>query len=162
MSIEARLEEATPFKKFDADMLIRYDYLASQTLGKDHWRVAESFKFYVGNQEDNTWVVVPANFLTDGATIPRWLWWVTPPWSMYGQAAALHDYLIEYETMFVGDQPTHVDRKLADNIFDEALVVNHVRWFPRKVMVLCVKAWTKFGRPKSAGYRAKKQLLERS
>lgn len=41
-------------------------------------------------------VVVPAGTMSDGATVPRPLWWFLPPWGDRGTAAAiLHDYLCE-------------------------------------------------------------------
>ncbi len=41
-------------------------------------------------------VIVPEGTISDGATVPRPLWWFLPPWGDRGtQAAILHDYLCE-------------------------------------------------------------------
>lgn len=160
MTVAQKLQEATPFKKFDTEMSIRYDYDASQVLKSDYWRVTESFKFYIGEEADNTWVVVPAGFLTDGASVPRYLWWAMPAWSLYGQASALHDFLIEHQVKYVNGETVRVPRDEADRIFDEALKVNHVRKLQRWVMVYIVKWWGKYGWHKSDGFLAKKRVLE--
>jgi hypothetical protein len=47
-------------------------------------------------QCENVLVVVPAGTISDGATVPRPLWWLLPPWGDRGtQAAVLHDYICE-------------------------------------------------------------------
>lgn len=39
-------------------------------------------------------VTIPAGYMTDGATLPQWLWWFLPPWGDPAtRAAILHDYL---------------------------------------------------------------------
>ena len=40
-------------------------------------------------------MTVPPGFVTDGATVPRPLWWLFPPVGRYFLAAALHDYLLD-------------------------------------------------------------------
>ena len=39
-------------------------------------------------------IKVPAGFITDGASVPRALWWLFPPTGRYFQAAVVHDYLL--------------------------------------------------------------------
>lgn len=39
---------------------------------------------------------LPAGFMSDGASVPRFLWWFLPPWGDRSTVAALfHDYLTE-------------------------------------------------------------------
>lgn len=38
---------------------------------------------------------VPAGFVTDGASVPRWLWSVFPPVGRYFVAACLHDHALQ-------------------------------------------------------------------
>jgi len=38
-------------------------------------------------------IVVPAGFVTDFASTPRWIWAVLPPFGTYQLAAVLHDFL---------------------------------------------------------------------
>ena len=40
-------------------------------------------------------VTVPAGFITDGASVPRLLWWLFPPVGRYFLAAVVHDWLLE-------------------------------------------------------------------
>ena len=63
----------------------------------------------------NGWVV-PAGFVTDGASTPRILWPVIHPWGKWLKAAILHDWLL-----------TQGDREHADHEFYEALVWCGVR-----------------------------------
>lgn len=37
---------------------------------------------------------VPDGFVTDGASVPRALWWLFPPTGRYFLAAVVHDYLL--------------------------------------------------------------------
>ena len=39
--------------------------------------------------------VVPPGFVTDGASVPRLLWWLFPPTGRYFKAAAVHDWLLD-------------------------------------------------------------------
>lgn len=59
--------------------------------------------------------MVPTGFITDGATVPRWLWWLYNPFGPYAPAAAVHDYLL---THHVGKT---LRRSTADRFFKEAL-----------------------------------------
>lgn len=73
-------------------------------------------------QSDTVVIVVPKGTISDGATVPRPLWWFLPPWGDLGtQAAVLHDYLCEQL-----DKGTPVNgcetRSLCDHQFYLALV----------------------------------------
>lgn len=160
----ADLQQATPFNRFDASLSVRYDEEASATLNKDYWRVIESFKFYVGDELDRTWVVVPAGFLTDGASVPWPFWSILPPWGVYGQAAVVHDILCETLTYHVHEIPTKIDRKRADRIFKEAMIVANVPTWKRRLLYLGVRAYATI-KPLIPWSRAKrtahKQYLEK-
>jgi len=43
-------------------------------------------------------VKVPEGFVTDGASVPRLLWWLFPPTGRYFTAAVVHDWLLERGT----------------------------------------------------------------
>lgn len=68
-------------------------------------------------------IIVPTGFETDGASIPRPLWWFLPTWGRYSRAAVVHDYLCRTKTP---------SRRKADAVFFDAMVecgVNvTVRW----------------------------------
>lgn len=42
--------------------------------------------------------VVPSGFISDGATSPKFIWWLLPPVSRYFTAAIGHDYLLSIGT----------------------------------------------------------------
>ena len=58
-----------------------------------HWRLVESFAISLPTSVANRPIVVPKNFVTDFASVPRYLWSLYPPWGRYGKAAIIHDYL---------------------------------------------------------------------
>jgi hypothetical protein len=49
--------------------------------------------FYVTNAGET--IVVPAGYITDFASIPRFLWWLLPPTGRYQYAALIHDRLYD-------------------------------------------------------------------
>ncbi|MFI7678574.1 DUF1353 domain-containing protein [Actinophytocola sp. NPDC049390] len=53
------------------------------------WRLLRSVQ-YAGDLG----VLVPVGYVTDFASVPRLLWWFTPPSGEYTLAAIVHDYLI--------------------------------------------------------------------
>jgi len=156
------LSQALPFHNVDVGLTIHYDRTASQALGKDYWRVVHAFKFYVGAKEDNLWVVVPAGFLTDGATVPRPFWSLIPPWGAYGQAAVVHDWLCEQGMLYHNGELVDISRSRGDAIFKEAMKVAGVGYWTRSVMYWAVRAFAKFKRKPDAARRALKARLEQS
>lgn len=76
-------------------------------------------------------IVVPAGFISDGATIPKGFTWLYPKiGGRYTKAAILHDY------MYTNAIAT---KKEADTIFEEALKVLGCNKFTVKVFMLGVK-----------------------
>lgn len=42
------------------------------------------------------YVTLPDGYMSDGVSVPRWLWWFLPPWGDRATfAALLHDYLLD-------------------------------------------------------------------
>lgn len=114
------------FTKFDAELWVTYDALASKLLGQEYWRVIKGFRYYIGSKDSNRWVEVPEGYLTDGASVPRAFWGIIPPWGSYGQAAVVHDILCEYLTIVEDGMPKRITRKEADEILLEAMHVLQV------------------------------------
>ncbi len=56
---------------------------------------------------------VPAGFVTDLASIPKVLWAILPPWSRYGPAAVVHDWLYW----------SGVPRATCDGVLREAMIL---------------------------------------
>lgn len=113
----------TAIQSFTAPLDIRYDAAASQLLGADFWRVISPFRYYLGQRFSEQWVTVPAGYLSDGASVPRPLWNLIPPWGDYGQAAVVHDLLCETLEINVAGVATAITRARCDEIFDEAMAV---------------------------------------
>jgi len=77
------------------------------------WRLEQPLTFRA--------VTVPAGFITDGASVPRPLWWFIPSWGSYSRAAVVHDYLC----LQLAQGTPHASaptRKAADAIFYDAMV----------------------------------------
>lgn len=151
---EEQLQAAERFHKFDAVLDIRFDEVASRRLDKNFWRVTKSFKFYVGMPEDQIWVYVPAGYLTDGASVPRPFWSLIPPWGRYGQAAVVHDFLVDQLFYYVKGEKVTISRHHADRIFLEAMKVAGVGWFLRHLMYRSVSLWSRI-KPKDDDRRLK-------
>ena len=81
------------FEWIDKSVGIMYDPVLSKKKQKDIYTTLDSFTFSFPNYPGGGFVIVPAGFQTDGATVPRLFWSILPPWGVYGQAAILHDYL---------------------------------------------------------------------
>jgi hypothetical protein len=65
-------------------------------------------------------VVIPAGFVTDGASVPRLFWNLIPPLGKYGQAAVVHDYLYRWQAY---------SRRRSDDALLEAMWVSGcARW----------------------------------
>ncbi|MEN6605901.1 MAG: DUF1353 domain-containing protein [Bryobacteraceae bacterium] len=61
--------------------------------GRD-WRLVEEFEF--ASEVLERIVRVPRGFITDFASIPRFLWPLLPPTGTYGKAAVVHDMLYRH------------------------------------------------------------------
>lgn len=59
----------------------------NEHLKRTHYRLLEDLKVL-----DH---IIPAGFISDGATTPRILWAIFPPIADYAEAAFLHDFLLE-------------------------------------------------------------------
>lgn len=104
------------------------------------WRVAQTFRYYVGEEGSSEWIDVPVGFTTDLASVPRLCWNLFPPDGSYTQAAVLHDFLY----LCRGFEPSHIpsgpySRAKVDAIFLEAMGVLGVGWLQRHVMYRAVR-----------------------
>lgn len=64
---------------------------------------------------------LPAGFMSDGASVPRFLWWFLPPWGDVSTVAALiHDFACD--SLKAGEPlPGGSTRAACDRLFREAL-----------------------------------------
>ena len=119
------------FVSFTAKPLIYYDDDASAQLRGDYYRVAESFRYYLGEEYADQWVFIPAGMLTDLASIPRIVWNILPPSGKYGAAAIVHDRLCNTLQITQAGKAVEINRAKADAILGEAMEVLEVPWLKR-------------------------------
>ena len=129
-------------RTFDTQLGIVYSKHASGALGRDHWVVKKEFKVIIDGDPDK-FVIIPKGFLTDGASVPRLFWGLLPPWGSYGQAAVLHDYLIESLSYDDHGVKIIIERKHADRIFSDAMKELGVGDLTRKTMYNAVRGYSK-------------------
>jgi hypothetical protein len=132
---------AVPFEDFNALMSIEYDEAASNFCSHDYWRVTQAFRYYFDDPTLQTYVEVPVNYMSDGASVPRPFWDLLPPQGSYGQAAVLHDYLCEHLTQVKNGQTVTITRKQADVAFKDAMVALGVPRWKRNVMFIAVAVY---------------------
>jgi len=136
------------------------------------WRVASQFRYQLGDDAaslefvdadaapgttvfrriNNPIVItVPADFLTDFASIPRIFHWLYSPTGPWGKAAVIHDYL--YQTGIF-------TKRVADAIFYDGMLASGVPWWRRWIMFKAVvwfggKAWNAHRRANLTGDASK-------
>jgi hypothetical protein len=127
------------FTRFSAEEQLRYDKTASVLNNKDIWDTIPGFRYYIGEENSTRYVDVETNFKTDGATIPRWLWWLLPPIGEYTQCTTLHDKLCTTYKIIqvVNGKPIQVKvtRKQIDAILKESMDVLNVTPWKKKVIM---------------------------
>ncbi|RYD46005.1 MAG: DUF1353 domain-containing protein, partial [Verrucomicrobiaceae bacterium] len=97
------------------------------------WRIEQDFTYEVGDKGSGKTITVPAGFQTDGASVPQILWAMFPAWGSYSRAAVIHDLLCHL--INTGRPHEHAPtRKIADEIFKEAMVVCGTGWFTRTIL----------------------------
>lgn len=127
--------------------------------GYRHFVVREPFVYEVGALGSGRKVIIPVNFETDFASIPRGLWNILPPVGAgYDKAAVVHDYLyrggfitsLAYDPVTQQEYELHEDvtRAQADAILKEAMDALGVGWWTRNMIYAGVRVgghipWTK-------------------
>lgn len=135
------IENAVPFTKFDTAVNFVHDIEASLKYKKKMYRVLKPFRFYVGNKADNTWVYVPEGFLSDLASVPKWVERFIPHDGPYAPAAIVHDILCEHATIFKNGEPVFVSYNTAHDIFKEAMGVLKIKWLLKNIIYWSVKVY---------------------
>jgi len=104
------------------------------------WRLELVLSYEVGALGSGRVVAVPVGFVTDGASVPRPLWWLLPAWGRYSRAAVVHDFLCD--RIERGAAHIHAaDRRTADAIFYEAMTVCGVNNVIKFSIWLAVRAF---------------------
>lgn len=85
--------------------------------------------FIVNDKE----IVVPADFRTDLASVPRIFWLFISPIGKHSIAAVMHDYIYSLECEL------NIHRKEADMMFYYVMLHCHVHKFTAALMYCCVR-----------------------
>lgn len=109
----------------------------TQTANWREWIIETPLRYEIGGLGTGRFIEVPVGFLTDGASIPRLLWWLLPTWGVYSRAAVVHDYLYD---RIEAEKPNQYapNFQAANDIFLEAMKVCGVPWLLRHLMWLAV------------------------
>jgi len=96
---------------------------------KNHvWKVIGGFSIHIDRTNES--IVIPNNFYTDLASIPRIAYTLFPRSDEYDLAATVHDYI--YST---GKYP----RKTCDNVFKDLLILSKVKKKIANLMYMAVR-----------------------
>lgn len=111
----------------------------------------DDFGFEVGSMGSGYWVRVPQQFITDLASVPKFLWSFIPPHGLHLSAAIIHDFL------YSGASGLGLNRRIADAIFLDAMKVSNVKWARRHLMWMAVRAfgWIRY---KEDGSKSKEDI----
>ena len=77
-------------------------------------------------------IKVELGFVTDLATVPKWIRWLLPPDGEYKESAVIHDWLLM--KMYQGNP--HITRAIASSTFRDSLVYQGIA--PWKIITLYV------------------------
>ena len=113
------------------------------------WVLIDPFSYDVGEEDSGIRITVPRRYVTDFASVPRFLWPLIDPYGRPGWAAIIHDWLYyvhRWPPRGIQSWPDFsepMSRREADEVFLEAMAVLGVGWFKRRAMHLAVRL---FGR----------------
>ena len=85
-------------------------------LGVRHWEIAKDFHYELNGEK----FVIPAGFIFDGASIPKFLHTFLSPVGVLLIGGLIHDYAYKYETLLKSDKKNTmgvISQKTADQIF---------------------------------------------
>jgi hypothetical protein len=112
--------------------------------GRSLWGLQRPLTYSPGNGEFS--ITVPAGFVTDLASVPRWGWLIIPPDGPWVKAAIIHDYL--YATGGTGiwkghepsmTRPQPYSRRETDRIMREAMENRGVGRIARSIIYAAVR-----------------------
>lgn len=112
--------------------------------GRSLWGLQRPLTYSQGDKGET--ITVPAGFVTDLASVPRWAWTLVPPDGPWVKAAIIHDYL--YATAGTGIWKKHpasitrsspYSRLEADRIMREAMENRGVPALFRNLIYLAVR-----------------------
>jgi hypothetical protein len=121
--------------------------LSIQAVTGTTWILLEPL-VWTGTQGDT--FCVPRSFVTDFASVPRFLHWLVLPYGAYTRAAVLHDYLID-ERINNLDPALRVTSRDTDGIFRRVMQDLDVPFAKRWIMWAAVRAAALFNPRRAPG-----------
>lgn len=112
--------------------------------GRSLWGLQRPLSYRPGDRQHA--ITVPAGFVTDLASVPRWAWTLIPPDGPWVKAAIIHDFL--YATGGTGKWKKHpasitrsepYTRLEADTIMREGMENRGVGWISRNLIYAAVR-----------------------
>ena len=85
-----------------------------------NWKLARPFSYHIGSRHSRKVITVLKDFVTDFASIPKFLFWLLPWWAKFNKPSVLHDWLYTVRTIM----GKAITRKEADDIWLEAMFVD--------------------------------------
>lgn len=141
------------FTRFSAEEQLVFQRALSRAVGVALYSTLPGFRYYIGSEDSGRYVDVETGFITDGATIPRFLWWLLPPVEEYTQCTTLHDKLCTtYYIIELRDGVEHkvpVTRKVIDGILKESMDVMEITPWKKQAIMLGVNLNRIVRRPKT-------------
>lgn len=136
--------------RFTADLTITQ--MADKFGGYRLWKLHEELVYEIGRKGSGKHIHIPEGFISDGPTIPRFLWAIFPVWGQWGRAGVLHDYACA--RIAIGKPlPQVTTRRAADGLFFEAMKALNVGRFARTMLYIGVRLGSLFNvRPNSVEY----------
>lgn len=142
------------FTQFSGELHTSYAKEASRILGDDYWWIDPGFSFYLTEDESEI-VTIETGYLSDGASVPKFLKWLIPSWGKHGQCAVVHDKLCEtWRT-----NKRYLNRKQVDEIFFDAMKVAKVNVFRRKAIEAGVTLYRWYANPSKPSPSGMKDVL---
>jgi hypothetical protein len=118
------------------------------------WTLRAPFAYWTGSGEGvGDKITVPDGFVTNFASIPKFLWSVYPPTGLYGKAAVIHDFLYANAGIFYSDSEWRkYSREQCDVVFLTAMKALGVPHHTYRLMYHAVRQFGAghFGQPQEA------------
>lgn len=134
--------------------------LSIQAASATTWRLTSPL-IWTGTQGDT--FIVPLGFVTDFATVPRFLHWLVLPYGAYTRAAVLHDWLLvelatwslatDYGRAVPSDMPPEppANSRDTDGVFRRVMQELGVPWAKRWIMWAAVRIASVFSAERAYG-----------
>lgn len=111
-----------------------YSELIIKPVHDDEWELVEPLDYL--HEPSGRYIIAPAGFQMDLASIPRVVRPLIPVHGLYTRAAVIHDWLYANK----GDVPAgNFSRAEADRVFLDAMGELGVGWFKRRAMYAAVR-----------------------